>query len=486
VLTIDFAEIDTEAEGSEFQLRAPMCVRRGGRFGSVLFVIFSAIMLVMVGVGGAHHQILPIATNLFVGFFAYALVGKELRKRVSRSQILLSPLLLYTVVSLLFARLFNPELSTDVAANVATNTLFHTIKDVGIGAVQSLYLVLMVPFASLLSQEIFRGLNTLYDFLLLGQVKRGKPFSTTEKHTRLQDSLSGFWSGFARGFVGEAKGLVLVRYLMIVYSLAFLSIPLLSYLMIEPAMPQVIPEPWFPYWAFMDTFVAGAVWALYTNRVSGIPQLEKFFLQIFYSFFTISALATLLSPRRPEYIIVTLPPIKLIGIVICMLSLREQVLKMAKLSTFTKLLLFVVGAIMYVVPSAVLTISPWANYDLWVIYLWSTSSVGLAIWAYLVSCGAKVKHGLLASVLTFVCFETTFMARFLGLALHVADFVTAWCIVIGIGLLAALFLRRFELISFSLLATAWIVNELLFQNWLYLLILAQVLAIGTHVRAENS
>jgi len=454
---------------------------------SMLFVILSAAMLFAADARVSYVLALPIAFNLFVAVLSFVMVCRDshLRRSVSRTQAFLCPLLFYSIIAVIALRLHNPAVPIDTAAK-AVDTLFHAIKDLGASAVLSVYLALVVPFASLLSLKTYRGSNLLYDFVVLGQPKnRRVEERKIVTHPSLTKSFSGFWSEFAIGFAGQAGGSILVRYLAIVYSLAFLSIPLLSYFKVEPVTPLAIPDVNLAYWTFMITFVASAVWAFYMNRVCGNPIVEKFFLKLFYSFFSLSALATVFSSERLQYLTFILPPITLIGITICMLSLEKQVLRLIGLPKPKKFFLFVVGVVMVAVPSAFLTISPWANNTFYVIYLWSGSAVGLAIWGYLVASRVKAKHKLLASFFTFLCFETAFMIRFAGLSFRTSSFFAIWLILLVIGFLATLFWRRSEPISFCLIALAWIANELLSQNWFYSLILLQGLAIGNTIRSER-
>jgi len=394
-------------------------------------------------------------------------------------------LLLYSITSVVVLRLSNPNVAIDAAARAA-DTVFHSVKDLGTCAIYSMYLSLAVPFASLMALKIYRGLTWLYNFMVLGQVKE----SRNNRRGGLSDSpssesFSGFWSEFADGFARRAKGAVLARYLLVVYSLAFLSIPLLSHFKVEPVMPMAIQDVNLAYWSFMMTFVAGAVWAFYVNSVAGNLGVEKFFLKLFYSFFSLSALAAVFSPDRLEYLTFSLPPITLIGTTICMLSLEKQVSMLTHLPVLKRLLLFVAGVAMITVPSAFVTRSPWANNTLHVVYLWSGSAAGLAIWGYLAASHAEVKHRRFASILTFLCFEVAFMSRFVGLGIHLSDFEWAWALALGTGFLAALFWRRSERISFCVITVAWVANELLSQNWFYLLILLQGLAIGNTARERE-
>ncbi|MCJ7768405.1 hypothetical protein MUP79_08445 [Candidatus Bathyarchaeota archaeon] len=466
---------------------------RVSTIGSVVFLVLFAVVVLTLSVRGVM-QVRGFAQIciVFISCILTTLASKSNRdifEKLGILQLFMSPLLLYTLVVIIVQIVTTQSASGPDLLKNTNDTFFHAFKDIGVSSVHSVYLLLAIPFGAVLAEKLYHVIQTSYYFMLGEQRPRlDSTPSITLPFPGLEVSpFVGFWSRFSAGFERTIYRFAeLARYLVIVYSLSFLSIAFLWYWRLPPTLSQSIPEPALTYWTFMNTLVAGTVWALYLLRKSGNVEIEKFYLRFFFSFLivagSVSALVAILAPDRLPYLTLSLPPITLIGIMICMVSLRQQAIVLLTMTLAYKVTLFALGAFLIVVPSVVLTYSPLANYFGWVMYLWSSSAIGLGVYVYLLCKFLGVRNPKLGAILFFVAFEVAYVVRlcdFTDLANSALPWAGyAWVLALVVGLVGSLLWCRYFLLSLALMVLGWIAYQLFSGDWFYALILIHGIALS--------
>jgi hypothetical protein len=463
-------------------------LNRASKIGRLLFVgLFASVLLLLFVKGSARDTSFVQLTLIFIlCVIATGLcrTNEKVFSNLGLLQLFLSALLMYTLIAVVVQIWTNNNVaSADIIKNT-NDTLFHALKDTGISAVHSIYLLLAVPFATLLTEKIYTFSQTAYYFIL-GEKKPKFLKSTAHTSNGASRFPKSFWTSFAKGFARMTFSFHdVARYLIIVFSLSFLSITLLSYFQLPPTLPENIPEPAEPYWIFMDTVVAGAVWTMYLLRKSGLARIERFYLRFFFSFLIVgvSALATILAPGRLQLLTLSLPPITLLGITLCMFSLREMATALLGNSFWRKLCYFLVGATLAVVPSVILTYSPWANYNGWAIYLWSSAAVGISIYTYLLSRYVKQRNPRVIALIIFAAFETGYLVRLFQIDLLAQSVIPwghlLWIPSLVLGVTGAIFWKQHASASTLLMAMGLVAYVLFSGTWFYALALLHCIALS--------
>lgn len=392
------------------------------------------------------------------------------------------PILFYDFSSVLNAWYTNPNREPNAFLRVAIADVFHSVKDYGLTGIQSLYLLLCIPFSILIIEKVYEYINKQKCFLL-GERTSSQPNREKDQYTILKkpsnaDStqpINHFWHKFQKGFVKtvhDPKGTI--RYLEISYLFSFLSIFLLHAFNVPPLFVLLIPEPGFAYWAFMDTIVFAFIWSLYQLRQGGKDHIEKTYLKFILSFLFIIDIAgarTVFETWKYS-LLVLVPPRTLFGMTIYMTSLNSSIKLLINTNIARKLAIFATGSFL-LATNIFLTYPPIGNYPLFVAYLWGSSAVGIAIFSYVVSYLSKVEHSRIFASIIFIFSELAFMIKFFQ-AFNLYQFpshsLLLWSFGCVVGFLGGLLWSTNKILSSVMMGLAWILIELFSGNWFTLFV----------------